>query len=345
MVIKIATHYQTLATYAIAAFGAQRLLKERQEAEDEGRSWTKEDEIKLLENLAGREDISSDPAAKLKRISDAIQDEINRLFDRKVRQTYVGNYFDNVVKDGVRSLMEARQATAGHIVGLMHQTFPYLNFTALVYDGVMDTGDEHRHAWNVRGADWGLITERRLPLPGKDSGADSDDKRNILIYFAPRHAKETPVTQTLPDLNAPSPKRRKAAKSISAELNKLKHGGLHTQWKKIRHESSTLADVIVPTYSDTVWDGSSNWGNDMVWVGYTDNCERNFMEEIAGDSDDQERSNALQTLDQFLGVASQNRIGIEVKYTPEPYKQTVSGILFHYECRYYQVITISDDAH
>ena len=350
--IEIGYTLQMMATLAVAAYCARGVLAARIEHGGKDRVLPKERELEIMETLAGRPEISSDPAAILGRIVDMVQAAVDRCLEREVREAYVTSYFDDSVKTIVHNIMSLRQGSAESAVDLMHTQFPYLNFTALVYDGVV--GQDH-HGWRGSGPDYGLIVRRNWPLAGYEKDDDAYNKRNLILYFGPRLSKTIPKTQTLPNLPKPSPTRKVAAEAISTYLNIKKDDGLFdTDWQRVRLRTGTVHDLIEMNYSSTVYPKDpSDWENDFVWAGFTHHTIGPviFPEKIgpiaSGFTEESKEASTQKGIGLFLGIASQNRIGIVTKadWTEHlvGFDKRVASIKPY--PHYYQVVVIWDDAH
>lgn len=328
--IRVGAKYQHMAVSAMAAFAAWKVLHARKDAEKAGETFGKKEAAEVAANAAGRADIPSDPAGRLANIADAIKTQVNRCYSRSKREKAITEYFTNELSVSKRPGMASYQAYTDDIVDSLHKRFPYLNFTAILYRG---WSGGTRHGYYVSGKEYGLIKQFRVDYLGTKE-TDPEKLRNLLIYFAPRTVAGDPPLHKMPKLPAPSPTRSTALHSISNLVNTHKHGGLHTQWKKIRI-SQSLAKVIeadFPTYMGRL---PNHWGGDMVWGCYADDAIRSRYDK---------RYTTQGVLAEVMGVTSQNRIGM-VSKSDENSSSDPSGKFYETDARYYQFIAIWDDAH
>ncbi|WP_425100679.1 hypothetical protein [Tropicibacter sp. S64] len=330
--IRVGGNYQSLAMAAVSAFGACKVIHARRAAEAAGEPFGEAEAAAVIAEAAGYESVPTDPAGQLAHIVDTVRQQVNRCYDRREREAVVKHYFDTKLKAKHRKALTNCQGYAETIVKDLHTQFPYLNFSAIVTWGWR--GDTRR-GWHVGGAEYGVFSYGRMK-PEADSGSDPEDRRNLIVYFAPRTEAGDPPLHVLPTLPEPSPARKTALGLISMAANYPKHGGLFRQWKKIGMTGSvtTLIKSLYPGYMGRM---PKHWGGDLVWACYTDDTFGTFADD-GKKTGDERAANALLAV---MGVASQNPIGFVMKYDVTYLRKRPPEL----ECRYYQVIGIWDDAH
>ncbi|WP_299683848.1 hypothetical protein [uncultured Tateyamaria sp.] len=287
--------YLHMAQRAVTAHVGVEVAKAQIAATKAGKPLTQTQAITIAQNTIGDERYPDTYAARLKAIADACDRWARVCFDPRMSADVIEDFFNERISTTVvdagnlqRSAQNALTMLSGH--------WPWLSWTVLCYPPLS--------GWDNHGFHYSGPQKRTKALfRTKDVAGD---KLNVVLYFAPKSTRKAAPSYTLQNPPKPDAKRLKALKLSIAVLVHGNSPGRVASVKPLIMQYPIFKNPSKPT----------DWGGDMLWVGFDDSGQNTHMPPGRHDA--------------FLGLASQNPFAIVRNVTAsKPFAQATSSLTFY----------------